>query len=366
MGISRRHFLWRLAAGAAALRIAAPAIPGGAHSKIRLSSTQNAYGPSAKVIAAIREAQRSPSADPKVETDKLRDAIAALHNVTPAHVVLGSGSTEIMRASVKSFASREKPLVAAQPTYDAIFTCAERANAEVLSVGLASNYAHDLAAMLPLSKGAGLVYICNPNNPTGTLVRRGDLESFLELLPPTTKVLIDEAYHHYVGDSSDYVSFADRQLDDDRVIVMRSFSKVHGLAGLPTGYAITNPKTARSLASALPAEISAVAAKAAVAALNDTEHVAISAQRNFDDRQEFLNQANARMLRSIDSHTNFVMLHTGRPASGVIAHFRTNNIELPELFPPYDQHIRVSLGTQAEMMEFWRVWDLMPVYKMVM
>src|SRR4029453_16242124 len=110
--------------------------------------------------------------------------------------------TEIMRAAVNSWASREKPLVAAQPTYDAIFTFAERANVEVLSVGPAPNYALDLPAMLAISNKAGLVYICNPNNPTGTLVPRREIERFIGHLEPTTKVLIDEAYHHYVGDSS--------------------------------------------------------------------------------------------------------------------------------------------------------------------
>jgi histidinol-phosphate aminotransferase len=112
--------------------------------------------------------------------------------------------------------------------------------------------------------------------------------------------------------------------------------------------------------------MSPVAAKAAVVALNDSDHVAARAQRNADDRQEFLNQANARMLRSIDSHTNFVMLNTGRAALSVIQHFKSNNIELPGLFPPLSQYIRVSLGTPSEMMEFWRVWDMMPTQKMVM
>jgi histidinol-phosphate aminotransferase len=357
--------LRRFAAGVAASRIAASASPLRAQPQIRLSTTESVYGPSPDVIQAMQEAGRA-SADPNKEIEQLRAAIGAMHNVSPDHIVLGCGSTEIMRASVNSFASGDKPLIAAQPTFDAIFTFAERAKAEVLSAGLAPNYANDLAQMLALSKGAGLVYLCNPNNPTGTVVRRRDIEEFLRLLPATTKVLIDEAYHHYVGESSDYVSFADRRLDDDRLIVIRSFSKIHALAGLRIGYAITAPNTARYLASRLSAHISGLAARAAIAALADTERIARVAQRNANDRQEFLNQANARMLRSVDSHTNFVMLNTGRSALPVIHHFRSNNIELPEIFPPYDQHVRVSLGTAADMMEFWRVWDLMPAYKMVM
>src|SRR5262245_27488364 len=365
MRISRRDFLKLTAAGAAASSFA---LPLAAHPAIRLDKTENAYGPSARVLAAIEESEaaRNKAVDPKKVIAELRDAVAAFHKVSPEQVVLGCGSTEIMRAAVHSFASRERPLVAAQPTYDAIFAFAERAEIEVLSAGLAPNYSLDLSAMLALSNKAGLVYICNPNNPTGTLVPRREIERFIGLLEPTTKVLIDEAYHHYVSESSDYASFADHPPADDRVIVMRSFSKIHALAGLRIGYAITNSKTARSLAVEQRAEMGSGAAKTAVAALSDAGHVAACAQRNADDRQEFLNQANARMLRAVDSHTNFVMLNTARAALGVIAHFKSNNIELPGLFPPLSQHIRVSLGTPADMSEFWRVWDLMPIQKMVM
>jgi len=134
---------------------------------------------------------------------------------------------------------------------------------------------------------------------------REDIGAFVRSLPPTTSVLIDEAYHHYVSQSADYASFIDRPLDDNRVIVTRSFSKIYGLAGLRVGYAVASPQAARRLASyQLPDEVNVVATSAAVAALDDTEHVLASARRNADERQEFFNQANARMVRAIDSHTN--------------------------------------------------------------
>ncbi len=352
-----------MAAGVAA----ATFVPSFARSQtpIRLSRSQNAYGPSPKVIAAMHDAARNTGADPEEEADKLRTAIAAVHRVLADHVVLGCGSTEVMRAAVSAFVSPSRPLVVALPTYDVIVSFADRMGAETLSFALSGNYAHDLSAMLAHSQNAGLVYVCNPNNPTGSLTRRRDLETFIRALPQTTHVLIDEAYHHYVVESADYASFVDRRFDDDRVIVLRSFSKVYGLAGLRIGYAIANPKTARLLASWLPGDMNTIAARAAVAALKDTEHVLTSVRRNGDDRQEFLNQANARMVRAIDSQTNFVMLNTGRPAIEVIAHFKQNNIELPGVIPSLSQHIRVSLGTPADMMEFWRVWDLIPA-KMVM
>src|SRR5207237_7465457 len=112
-----------------------------------------------------------------------------------------------------------------------------------VAVPLSKDYSHDLAGMLARSDAAtGLVYVCNPNNPTGSLTRRRDLDVFIRQLPETTYVLIDEAYHHYVGESSDYASFLDRPLDDRRVIVARSFSKISGLAGLRIGYAVAAPE----------------------------------------------------------------------------------------------------------------------------
>src|SRR5947208_16803645 len=139
-------------------------------------------------------------------------------------------------------------------------------------VSLARAYSHDLHAMLMRTDDTmGLVYICNPNNPTGTLTRRQDIEAFVRSLPPSTYVLIDEAYHHYVNPSSDYASFIDRPLNDNRVIVTRSFSKIYGLAGVRVGYAVATLPTAGLLASyRLPEAVNIVAAKAAVTALDDT------------------------------------------------------------------------------------------------
>jgi histidinol-phosphate aminotransferase len=213
----------------------------------------------------------------------------------------------------------------------------------------------------------GLVYICNPNNPTGTLTRRRDLEAFIRELPETTVVVIDEAYHHYAGDSSDYASFIDRPINADRLIVTRSFSTIFGLAGLRVGYAVTAQQTARLLAAGrLPENVSVMAARAAVAALEDREHAQLSVVRNTDDRQEFFNQCHARMLRPIDSLANFVMVNTGGPAVEIIDHFRKHNVLIPPSMPGFDTYVRVSLGTQADMQEFWRVWDLLPRRQMSM
>ncbi len=377
MSISRRTLLARLGAGAA-VTVAAPQLAAAALGRtvggappdtirsgapIRLNRNENAYGPSAAVIATMREtALHAAGRYPDLEAESLQRTIAGVHAVAPDQVVLGSGSGEILRAAIEAFVGPRQTLMAAVPTFDLVAGCAQRAGVEVVGVPLTREYSHDLNAMLTqITPQTGLIYICNPHNPTGTLTRRHELEGFLRALPTTTFVLIDEAYHHYAGEASDYVSFIDRPVDHRRTIVTRSFSKVHGLAGLRVGYAVAAPETAHVLAShRLSDGVNVVAARAAAAALDDTEHVRTSVIRNADDKQEFFNEAASRMVRPIDSLTNFIMFNTGRPAGEVVEHFRKHDVLVSGPIPAFDMAIRVSLGTRAEMREFWRVWDLMP------
>src|SRR5712692_1783961 len=234
MAISRRTLL-RI--GAIAAGTAVVPRPGSGASRlggpIRLNRNENAYGPSAKAISTMQEAARTvANRYPGAHAEALRTKIADLHRVTTDQVVLGCGSGEILRMAADAFVGSGRKLVVALPTYDLIGDCARRAGGEVVAVPLTGAYAHDLEGMLASSdSGTGLVYICNPNNPTGSLTRRQDIEVFLRKLPATTHVLIDEAYHHYAGTSSDYASFIDRPVDDKRLIVARSFSKIYGLAG---------------------------------------------------------------------------------------------------------------------------------------
>jgi histidinol-phosphate aminotransferase len=336
----------------------------GAGAPVRLHRNENPYGPSSQVLAAMRRATtRGASRFPDAASDALRSAIAAHHGVRTDQIVSGCGSTDVLRTAAAAVVGSRRKIVTASPTFDWLGSFPERLGAEVVAVPLAKDYSHDLTAMLARSDVAtAMVYICNPNNPTGTLTRRQDLEAFLRKLPATVHVVIDEAYHHYVEPSADYASFIDRPVADPRVIVTRSFSKIHGLAGLRVGYAVAAAATARRLrAYQLPENVNVVAAKAAIAALEDDNHVVGSLVRNNDDRQEFFNQANARMLRVIDSRANFALLNTNRSATDVVEHLKKHNVLVPAPFTGFDKYIRVSLGTADDMRAFWQAWDLMPV-----
>jgi histidinol-phosphate aminotransferase len=327
---------------------------------IRLDRNENPHGPSPRVIAVLREAAGHVAhryAGKQVEL--LQGRLSDLHGVAPEQIVLGCGSSEILRGAIDAFAGPQRKVVLGTPTLDLIGRFAEAAGADVAAVPLAANHAHDLDAMAAAADDrTGLVYVCNPNNPTASVTPRKALEAFVSRLPTTTHIVIDEAYHHYVGGSSDYGSFIERPLADPRLIVTRSFSAIYGLAGMRVGYAVASPEVARVLRSrCLPESLTSLAVRAAITALDDLDHIHASATTNANGRQEFFNQANARMLRGIDSHANFVMFNTQHDAADVVAHFSRQGILIAGPFPGFSQSVRVSLGTSDDMGQFWRVWD---------
>jgi histidinol-phosphate aminotransferase len=380
MPVSRRNLLRQLGAGAmvsAALpslvEVSLPAAelppvekrPTG---PIILGRNENAYGPSEKVLATMRTAVPAANRYPVRQGNNLLDRVANMHGIKPDRIVLGCGSSELLMAAVLSYTGPGKKLITALPTFELAGHTAPLTGADVVTVPLAKNFAHDLNGMLARADSStGLIYICNPNNPTASLTMRQDIEDFLQKVPPGVMVLIDEAYHHFVPATASYASFIDHPVDNDRVIVLRTFSKVYGLAGIRAGYAVASPEVAKTLsARSVPADVNVVGAQAALAALDDQAWVRTCVKHNADARQEFLNQANGRMVRCIDSHANFVMVNAQRPATEVIEHFKKNGIEIGRPFPPLEDYVRVTLGKPAEMLEFWRVWDLNPTHKMEM
>jgi histidinol-phosphate aminotransferase len=369
--ISRRSLFQGLAAAAAVSGATVDSVLGASLgpspttlAPIFLDHNENAYGPSEKVRAVLAQAPSAGNRYPREEYDLLRAKLAALHSVKDDRILLGCGSTEILRMAASAFVSPGKRLVQALPTYATLARYARAAGAEVVEAPLTKLFAHDLDTMLGRigdGSSTGLVYIVNPNNPTGTLTERKDIDAFLQKLPAGVYVLIDEAYSHFVHPHLAYSSFLDRPIDDPRLIVCRTFSKVYGLAGMRIGYAVGAPDALKRLAATqLRYGVSHIAAMAAVAALDDPEYVKLAIHRNSDDRQEFMNQTNMRMLRAMDSHTNFALLNPLRPAGMVLDHLKLNNVLVAPLIPVMPDYIRVSFGIVDEMREFWRVMDLLP------
>ena len=374
MSSSRRDFLKIIGISAAAgvptasLSIVAAAEASAQNSvgPIRLDNNEDAYGPSEKVVEAIRSAASDASRFPGARAYELAERIAQYHNVTPDQVVLGAGSTEILRMASCAFLGPGKQLVQASPTYPGMEFYARANGADVISDPLQRRFGHDLDAMLAhAGTGSGLVYICNPNNPTGSVTARTGIQDFISRLPASYYILVDEAYHHFAEQSGSYVSFLDRPLNDPRIIVTRTFSHAYGLAGLRVGYGITSPKAASQMRAFATAEsVGTLAAVGAMAALDDTVSLKEFVRRNTDDRQEFTNRAITRRLKPLDSHTNFVALDTSNPTNVIIQHFRNNNILIAPVSLAWDTWVRVSLGKAEDMKAFWRVWDTLPIDKL--
>ncbi|HEU4415156.1 MAG TPA: aminotransferase class I/II-fold pyridoxal phosphate-dependent enzyme, partial [Candidatus Angelobacter sp.] len=291
--------------------------------------------------------------------EALISRLAAVHKVKEDHILLGAGSTEILRVAAAAFTGPGKKLVTATPTFEAIESYARTLKAEVVKIPLAESFAHQLAQMAAaVGPEGGLIYICNPNNPTASLTPRRSLENFIRDLPANTYVLMDEAYHDFVPVSADYISFLQTPVNDERVVVARTFSKIYGMAGLRLGYGVAAPDTIKMMAPhKLEDSTNILALRAALTSLSHDDEHKMAVLRNGFDRDAFMGQARSRKLGVIPSWTNFVMFDTKRPIRTVIDHFKRNNIRIGRPFPPMDTFARVSLGKPEEMKAFWQVWD---------
>jgi histidinol-phosphate aminotransferase len=206
--------------------------------------------------------------------------------------------------------------------------------------------------MLASAGGAGLVYICNPNNPTASITSKTEMSDFLAKLSPTTIVLVDEAYHHYV-ESKDYESVIPLVKQYPNLIVARTFSKIYGMAGLRCGYCVTqHANISRMRTHQIFDSVNIMAVVAALASLKDTEHIARGQKLNSEVKKSVCAELDTLGYRYIPSHTNFMMIDLRREVRPILDGFRTRGVEVGRLFPALPNFMRVTIGTGAEMKQF--------------
>ncbi|HYX52663.1 MAG TPA: aminotransferase class I/II-fold pyridoxal phosphate-dependent enzyme [Candidatus Limnocylindrales bacterium] len=369
--ISRRSFFKTAAVSAAAASLnlpgaellswAEPPRETGPNGPILLNSNENPYGPFPSVVGMpnpFLNANRYPDSS----YEALVARLAKMHKVTPEHILVGCGSTEALKLATTAFTGPGRKLITATPTFEAVWFYAGATKADIVKIPLSTSYAHNLPLMATeAQKGGGLIYVCNPNNPTASLTPRRTIENFIRELPQGVYVLIDEAYHDLVTVSGDYISFLDQPIENEHVIVTRTFSKIYGMAGLRLGYAVAAPETIRRMAEHRQEDTANIfALRCALKALDSHEEYEAAVQRNTNDRAAFMREAATRKIPVIPSWTNFVMVNALRPVKNVIEHFKQNNIRIGRPFPPMDTFARISLGTPEQMKAFWAAWDKMP------
>ena len=355
--LSRRNFSKFLAAGVAYSALHSPknvraSWRGAAPSLVRLSSNENPYGPSPDALKAMTDGFSLAWRYPDEYADRLTEELARLHTVQVNHVLLGDGSGEILKLCAAAFTTGDKKLVIANPTFEAIARHAGVANAEVVKIDLTADYSHDLKKMLAVAGDAGLVYICNPNNPTASITSKTEMSAFLAKVSPTTIVLVDEAYHHYV-ESKDYESVIPLVKQYPNLIVARTFSKIYGMAGLRCGYCVTQDgNMARLRKHQIFDSVNIMAIVAALASLKDAEHVARGRKLNSEVKQSVCTELDTLGYRYIPSHANFMMIDLRREVRPQLDALRTRGVEVGRLFPALPNFMRVTIGTSSEMKQF--------------
>jgi histidinol-phosphate aminotransferase len=301
----------------------------------------------------MTKAEHAAARYPDAAEERLAEAIGRLHGVEPDRVVLGSGSGEVLQMADKAILGPRRNVVVAEPTLEAVLGYAKVTKAEPVKVPLTADYRHDLPRMAAAcDAGTGLVYVCNPNNPTGTIVTRDELGFFLERVPRTVAVLLDEAYHHFVVDPR-YASGFEWMDKAPNLVVVRTFSKVYGMAGMRLGYAVASKENAAALrAHAAWSNANAAVLAAALASLAEADHVSRQRALNRETRDWLCRELDRDGRRYIPSHTNFLMLDAGGDVAPLIEAFRARRILVGRKFPSLPNWLRVSMGTRTEMEAF--------------
>ena len=389
MALSRRDFVRRFGAGGAAVATASSIIgygheelmafvqgqgaqrgggqrPAAGGPMIRLSSNENLRGPSPKVIEALKA---HPSKDlglgyPPPNVQNFVETIATFSSAKPNNVIISTGSGEILTAAVMAYCNGDKSLVTGDPSYGSPAQTAQRIKAPVKFVGVDKGLNLDLEGMIKASLGAGLVFLCNPNNPTSTVQTSADVERTVRTIKersPETGILIDEAYLEYATKPGAY-TMQKLALELPGVFISRTFSKAYGMAGMRMGYAIGQPETMNKVGRAWGlGSINELQAVAGIAALNDKAHMDWERQENKRVRDWTQGQFKAMGFDSPESETNFIFVNIRRPAVEFRDGCRALGVAVGRDFPPMEKtYARISLGTMEDMQK------AMPVFKQVL
>jgi histidinol-phosphate aminotransferase len=325
---------------------------------LRLNANENPLGPSPAAIRAIEEGIADANRYPGSEHEALVEALAGAHGVAARQIRLGCGSTELLRAGVSAALAAGGRILMADPTYEDPFDYAQPFSTRAVRVPLDADGAHDLAAMeRGLRSDVRLVYICNPNNPSGTIVDGRALTEFVRRAASRATVLVDEAYHDFAADPR-HLSMIPLAVGGLPVLVTRTFSKIHALAGLRLGYAIGQEKLLEKLSAYLTfAGANVLALRAARASLDDAAHLERCRAENARARERLSGGLVARGCTVFKSQTNFVMFRLGSDVRGFIRDLEARGVRVGRPFPPLLEHCRVSLGTLDQVDRFLAEFD---------
>jgi histidinol-phosphate aminotransferase len=359
--LSRRSFLSTAAAGAGAVT-AASVLPlpvraafGPAPGIVRLSANENPYGPSPKALEAMAEAARKGAYYAGAPYRELTARIAAANGLEPDNVVITSGSSSVLQATGRAY-SRHGAIVLPELTFDGPLRYSERLGGELRRVPLAADMDTDLDAMAKaVEYDVSLVYVCNPNNPTGIAIDPAKLRAFCRKVAPQVPVLIDEAYNE-LTDQPEQASMVDLVRAGENVIVTRTFSKIFGLAGLRIGYALAPAEHAEMIRRHTMSQSNVAGLAAALASYEDEPFLEFSKAKVVEGREMVLDTFRRHEVPTLPSQTNFVYGNIGRNADAFQQAMRDRGVMIRGIYRDYTTWSRVSMGRIEDLEVFDRVF----------
>ncbi|MEL6123690.1 MAG: histidinol-phosphate transaminase [Bacteroidota bacterium] len=323
-------------------------------SLVRLSSNENPYSPSQAMVEAMSQMQAKICRYPNADFASLEEIIAEREGVPASQVVVTSGSREGLKAVGLMKAIQGGEIGCCLPTYRALLTYAEMWGADLRVSPLTEDLQYNLAAIEEaISDKTSMVFVCNPNNPTGRLLPADELKAFCQRASQRTTVFVDEVYFDYI-ETSGYPSMKSLIADDRDVIISRTLSKVYGLAGARIGYLMANNETAATIRNTLMSGTNVLGIALGKAAFGDEEFKSFSLQKNRECKQLIYSTLSSLQLDYLESHTNFVFFKTDRPITEVQQAFKSSSVQVGRAFPPYMDWCRISTGKVEEVQEFCR------------
>jgi len=320
----------------------------------KLANNENPYGPSEVVMKAMNDAWKYSNRYGYPDGN-IREAIAQHHGVKPENVLISAGSGEILKLVDDTYLQEHKIVVGAEPTYNSVYQYVTNSKARAIKTPLRKDYSIDIDAIIHETKmhsrDVGLVYICNPNNPTGVVVNKDEIRKLISSIPEEIPVLIDEAYHHFV-DNPNYEPSIKYVTAGHRVIIARTFSKIAALAGMRLGFAIAPPDMVAEMQPFALSSINAIVKWGGVASLKDSATETKIKAVNKQLRDRTTGELAAYGYEVIPSDTNFFMVHIKTDMGPIQTKFAEKNVLVGRRFPPMDEWLRVSVGTDDEMKRF--------------
>ena len=320
----------------------------------KLANNENPYGPPESVIKAMTKAMKYANRYGYPDSG-LGEALMKHHGVKSENILLSAGSGEILDICGTTFLRDGKVLVGSDPSYNIFYSHATNLKADIVRVPLLPDFRQDIPGLIQATKAnyrdVGLVYLCNPNNPTGRLVTKDEVRQLLDGIPYDVPVLIDEAYHHFVDDPS-YATSVPYVIEGRQVIVARTFSKISALAGMRLGYALAPQRLVQRMRPWGTGSINAMVRYGGVAALEDTQSQEWVKRATIDLRTKTTKELASLGYQTIPSDANFFMVHVKRPVQPLVDEFKKKGVLVGRPFPPLNEHLRVSIGTPDEMSRF--------------